>query len=156
MPPGPCRAPWSPSRARASPGQTDLPELLQLLVQAAPHAAALQLGQLLPQLLDLGVAGCVLPLHLGPQALHLLGVGSAQPRELLRQPLLLLRLGQSTRGTWPGAHHWQLVGLVPPVGRNPGCPVSPPPICSLQYHLKRSRGLGQQLSATDHPAQSHT
>ena len=81
MLPGPWRAARNPSRARASPRQTDLPELLDLLAQAALHAVPLQLGQLLLQLLDLGITGRILPqpLHLSPQALHLLSMGSVQP-----------------------------------------------------------------------------
>lgn len=73
----------------------DLPELINLLCQAALGAVPLQLRQPLLQLLDLGITSCILPqpLHLSPQALHLLGVGSIQRRELLRQPLLLLGLG---------------------------------------------------------------
>lgn len=71
-----------PHRSRAAPAipTTDLPELINLLGQAALGAVPLQLCQPLLQLLDLGITSCVLPqpLHLGPQALHLLGVGSVQ------------------------------------------------------------------------------
>ena len=65
---------------RASPGQTDLPELLNLLDQAALHAVPLQLGQPFLQLLDLGITGRILPQppHLSPQALYLLSMGSVQ------------------------------------------------------------------------------
>lgn len=119
------RALETPRRARVAPAipTTDLPELLDLLGQAALGAVPLQLGQPLLQLLDLGIAGCVLPqpLHLCPQALHLLGVGSVQCQELLRQPLLLLGLGsEQVMGCWghplgsPSPHQWEPRALVTP------------------------------------------